>query len=123
LPSINEILIEEGEFTMALFMVQFTYTSEAWAAMTKNPQDRTIPSRDLVQKLGGKLLGLYYSLGKYDGMALFEVPDDISASAVGLAVKAAGDMKVNKTTRLFTMDEALEAMRKAGSSSYSVPTR
>lgn len=52
-------------------MVQFTYISEAWATMTKKPQDRTIPSRDLVEKLGGKLPGLYYSLGEYDGMALF----------------------------------------------------
>jgi uncharacterized protein with GYD domain len=108
---------------MAMYMVQFTYTSEAWDEMVKKPQDRTIPSRDLVQKLGGKLLGLYYSLGKYDGMALFEIPDDISASAVGLTVKASGTMKANKITRLFTMDETLEAMRKAGSSPFSGPTR
>lgn len=107
---------------MALYMVQMTYTAEAWAALIKRPQDRTLPSRDLVQKLGGKLLGLYYSLGKYDGMVLFEVPDDISASAVSLAVKASGIMKVNEVTRLFTMDEALEAMRKAGSSPFSGPT-
>ncbi|GHO45984.1 GYD domain-containing protein [Ktedonospora formicarum] len=107
---------------MALYMVQMTYTSETWTTLVKNPQDRTIPSRDLVQKLGGKLLGLYYSLGKYDGMVLFEVPDDITASAVSLAVKASGIMKVNEITRLFTMDEALEAMRKAGGGQFSVPT-
>jgi uncharacterized protein with GYD domain len=107
---------------MALYMVQMTYTPETWAKMIKNPQDRAIPSRDLVQRLGGKLLGLYYSLGEYDGMVLFEVPDDISASAVSLAVKASGIMKVNEITRLFTMDEAMEAMRKAGSSPFSVPT-
>jgi uncharacterized protein with GYD domain len=108
---------------MAMYMVQFTYTSEAWAAMVKKPQDRTIPSSELVQKLGGKLLGLYYSLGEYDGIALFEITDDISAEAVGLTVKASGDMKVNKITRLFTMDEAMEAMRRAGSSPFSGPTR
>jgi uncharacterized protein with GYD domain len=107
---------------MAVYMAQFTYTSEVWAAMIKKPQDRTIPSRDFVHKLGGKLLGLYYSLGEYDGMALFEIPDDISASAVNLAVKASGDMQVNEITRLFTMDEAMEAMRKAGSNPFSGPT-
>ena len=74
-----------------------------------------------MQNLGGKLLGLYYSLGEYDGMALFEIPDDISAEAVGLAVKASGIMKVNKITRLFTMDEVIEAMRKAGSTPFSGP--
>ena len=118
---VTDGLKKEENGTMALYMVQMTYTSEAWAALIKRPQDRTIPSKDLVQELGGKLLGLYYSLGKYDGMALFEVPDDISASAVGLAVKASGIMQVNEITRLFTMDEALEAMRKAGNSPFSGP--
>lgn len=107
---------------MALYMVQMTYTPEAWARLIKRPQDRAIPSRDLLQNVGGKLLGLYYCLGKYDGMVLFEVPDDITASAVSLAVKASGIMKANEVTRLFTMDEALEAMRKAGSSPFSGPT-
>lgn len=106
---------------MALYMVQMTYAPETWATMIKKPQDRAIPSGDLVQKLGGKLLGLYYCMGEYDGIVLFEVPDDISASAVSLAVKASGMMKVNEVTRLFTVDEALEAMRKAGSSPFSVP--
>ena len=108
---------------MAIYMAPFTYTAEAWATMIEKPQDRTIPSRELVQKLGGKLLSLYYALGDYDGIALFEMPDDISASAVNLAVKAAGDMKVNEVTRLFTMDEAMQAMRKAGTGQYSGPTR
>src|SRR5690349_6610830 len=108
---------------MAIYMAQLTYTAEEWATMVEKPQDRTIQSRALVQKLGGKLLGLYYSLGEYDGIALFELADDLSASAVTLAVKAAGDMKVNEVTRLFTMDEAMEAMRKAGTGQYSGPTR
>src|SRR2546421_413322 len=108
---------------MAIYMAQFTYTSEAWAAMIEKPQDCTTPSRDLVQKLGGKILDLYYSLGEYDGIALFEMSDDISASAVNLAAKAAGDMKIDKITRLFTVDEALEVLRKAGIGSYSVPAR
>ena len=90
--------------------------------MLKKPQDRTIPSKDLIQKLGGKLLGLYYCLSEYDGMVLFEIPDDISASAVGLAVKASGMMEEDKITRLFTMDEALEAMRQAGKAPFSAPT-
>jgi uncharacterized protein with GYD domain len=107
---------------MPIYMVQMSYTPEAWAELIKKPQDRTIPSKDLVQKLGGKLLGLYYTLGEYDGMALFEVPDDITASAVSLAVKASGIMKVNEVTKLFTMEEAMEAMRKAGSSPFSTPT-
>ena len=45
---------------MALYMIQFAYTSEAWATLTKNPQDRRIPLKEVAQKLGGQLVGLYY---------------------------------------------------------------
>ena len=107
---------------MATYMVQFTYTPEAWATMIQKPQDRSIPSQELVQRLGGKLLSLYYALGAYDGIALIEVPDDITASAVSLAVKASGIMKVNEVTRLFTMSEGMEAMRKAAGGAFAVPT-
>jgi len=31
---------------MALYMAQFAYTAEAWAALAKNPQDRSIPLRE-----------------------------------------------------------------------------
>ncbi len=45
---------------MALYMVQFAYTAEAWATLAKNPQDRSVPIREVTQKLGGRLVGLYY---------------------------------------------------------------
>jgi hypothetical protein len=35
-------------------MVQAAYTAEAWATMAKNPQDRSVPLRELAQKLGGQ---------------------------------------------------------------------
>ena len=41
---------------MALYMAQFAYTAEALAAMAKNPQDRSIPSRELIEKSGGLTL-------------------------------------------------------------------
>ena len=37
---------------MALYMVQFAYTPEALATMAKNPQDRSRPSRELIEKSG-----------------------------------------------------------------------
>ncbi|GLV59743.1 GYD domain-containing protein [Dictyobacter sp. S3.2.2.5] len=106
---------------MATYLVQFTYTPETWATLLQKPQDRSTPSQELVQRLGGKLLGLYYTLGAYDGIALLEAPDDLTASAVSLAVKASGIMKMNEVTRLFSMDETLEAMRKANSGAFSPP--
>jgi len=99
---------------MAFYMCQFAYTSEAWTSMTKNPQDRSKPVNELAQKLGSRVLGLYYYFGDYDGILLFEAPDDITANAVIVASMAPGHLRVTRTTRLFTAEETLEIMRKAG---------
>ena len=108
---------------MALYMVQGTYTAEAWAAMAKNPQDRSIPVRELAQKLGGRLIGLYFCFGEYDVVVLTEMPDDNAALATSLAAVTPGHLKAIKTTKLFTVEETMEAMRKAGSLTFQGPAR
>lgn len=108
---------------MARYMIQFAYTPEAWATLTKKPQDRRIAVREAAQRLGGQVLDLYYCFGEYDGVVLFEAPDDISATAIALAAVGAGHLKASKTTRLFTVEETMEAMRKAGGVAFSGPSR
>ena len=108
---------------MSLYMLQFTYTAEAWATLAKNPQDRSVPIREFTQKLGGKLVGLYYCFGEYDGVVLAEMPDDIAAIATSLAAVVPGHIKSIKTTKLFTVEETMEAMRKAGSIAFQGPSR
>ncbi len=108
---------------MALYMVQFAYTAEAWATLVKNPQDRSVPVRELAQKLGGRLVGLYYCFGEYDGVALAELPDDTAAIVTSLAAVTPGHIKAIKTTKLFTVEETMEAMRKAGSLTFQGPAK
>ena len=108
---------------MALYMIQGAYTAEALATMAKNPQDRSVPVRELLQKLGGQLVGFYYCFGEYDVVALFEAPDDTTASALALAVAGPGHIKAYKTTKLFTVEETMEAMRKAGSLTFQGPSK
>jgi uncharacterized protein with GYD domain len=108
---------------MALYLVQGAYTAEALATMAKNPQDRSVPVRELVQKLGGQLVGFYFCFGEYDAVALAELPDDSAATALALAVAGPGHLKAYKTTKLFTVEETMEAMRKAGSLTFQGPSR
>jgi len=108
---------------MAHYMVQFAYTPEAWAVLAKHPQDRSKPVRELTQKLGGRVLGFFYCFGEYDGVVLAELPDDISAIATSLAAVAPGHIKAIKTTKLFTVEETMEAMHKAGSLAFQGPSR
>ena len=108
---------------MGLYMFQGAYTPESWTSMTKNPQDRSVGLSELIQKLGGKLVNLYYCFGEYDVVAIFEAPDDTTASAMVLAAISPGHAKVSKTTKLLTVQEATEAMRKANSVSYQPPSK
>src|SRR5258708_8951375 len=107
---------------MALYMVQFAYTSEAWATLAKNPQDRSGPTSELTQKLGGRVIGFYHCFGEYDGVVIAEVPDDIAAIAASLAAVAPGHVKAIRTTKLFTVEETMDAMRKAGSLAVQWPS-
>ena len=108
---------------MAFYMVQGTYTAEAWATMAKNPQDRSIPIREVAQKLGGRLIDVYYCFGEYDVIVLAELPDDTAALTIAIAGVSPGHLKAFKTTKLFTVQETLEAMRKAGSLAFPAPSR
>lgn len=108
---------------MPTYMTQFTYTAEAWAALAKKPEDRGQAVRGLIEKLGGRYLNLYYHFGEYDGMVLYEAPDDTTANAIIVAAIAPGHLKATRTTRLFSVEEAMETMRKAGKVPYRAPGR
>ena len=106
---------------MPLYMIQFAYTNEAWAALSKKPENRAEAVSALAQKLGGRLVDLYYCFGEYDGVVLADLPNDTAATAFVLAAVAPGHIKANRTTRLMTVNEAMEAMKQAGSVAYPAP--
>ncbi|GIV96350.1 MAG: hypothetical protein KatS3mg057_1007 [Herpetosiphonaceae bacterium] len=107
---------------MALYLSQFAYTSEAWAALAKNPQNRAEVIGRLLERMGGRLHNLYYCFGEYDGVILFEAPDDTTAVATLIAALSPGHVKAIKTTKLLTVEETMEAMRKAGGVTYQGPS-
>lgn len=108
---------------MALYLVQVEYTPEAAAALVNNPQDRSETIRPSVEKLGGKLEHFWISLGKYDTAVVVQMPDPVSAAALELAVLAGGVCKSIITTPLLTVQEGMEAMKKAAASGYKPPSR
>ncbi|MBI1880998.1 MAG: GYD domain-containing protein [Chloroflexi bacterium] len=106
---------------MPTFMTQFSYTAQAWAAMAKNPEDRGAAINALLEKLGGRLLNIYYTMGDYDGFIIFEAPDGATATTAIIAATTPGHLKTTKTTQLFTMNETMDMASKAGSMVYSAP--
>ena len=106
---------------MPLYMSQFAYTPDAWAALTRNPEDRTQALTRLAEQLGARPVSFYYSFGDYDGVVIFDAPDDVTAASVVLAVVSPGHIKAIKTVPLLTAEQAMEAMRKAGSATFRAP--
>ena len=106
---------------MPHYLVQAAYTPEACAAMVKSPQDRLEAVRPVVERLGGKLLSMYMAFGEYDVVGVAEMPDNVSAAAFSLAVSAGGYVRAMKTTPLMTIQEGIEAFRKAGQAGYRPP--
>jgi uncharacterized protein with GYD domain len=89
--------------------------------MIKNPQDRAAAVRPIIERMGGKLHGLWLTFGKYDVVAIAEMPDNVSAAALSMAIGASGGMSDYRTTPLLTVAEATEAMKKAGKVGYQPP--
>jgi uncharacterized protein with GYD domain len=107
---------------MATYLSQFSYTTEAWAALSKNPTDRRAGLRTLFESVGGRLIELYYSFGSYDGVILYEAPDDQAAAAALIAAISPGHVKSISTTRLISVEDMVAALGKAGSITYAAPS-
>ena len=106
---------------MPFFMVQASYSVPATAAMIKNPQDRAAAVKPIIERMGGKMHGLWLSFGEFDIVGIAEMPDNVSAAALAMAIGASGGMSAYRTTPLLTMAESIEAMSKAGGVKYKPP--
>jgi uncharacterized protein with GYD domain len=111
----------ERRSDMALYAQQIAYTPVAWAALLKAPENRLEALQRVVERLGGQIVDGWFTLGEYDVLVICELPDNVSAVALDMAVAAGGALKAVKTTPLLTFDDGLDAMRKARESAYTPP--
>ncbi|MGO9436002.1 MAG: GYD domain-containing protein [Terracidiphilus sp.] len=107
---------------MPSYLIQASYTVEALQALMKKPQDRTAVVAKAVENLGGSLTGLWLSFGDQDIVALVELPNNVGAAALALAIAAGGALKTTKTTPLLTVAQGIQALKKAASSGYTPVT-
>jgi uncharacterized protein with GYD domain len=106
---------------MPLYLTRFSYTPETWARLAKNPEDRRKAAATYIEAVGGKLHGFWYAFGEHDGYTLWEAPDNVSMAAVAIAISGGGALSTFETTVLMTVDEAVEAMKRAQQVSYRPP--
>ncbi len=106
---------------MSLYLSKFSYTPETWARLIGNPEDRRKAAQTYIESVGGKLHGFWYAFGSHDGYTLWEAPDNVSMAAVALAISAGGGVSSLQTTVLLTVDDTIEALRKAEQVKYRAP--
>lgn len=108
---------------MQRYLYQAAYTADSWATQVKNQPDPVARIRPLVEACGGRLENIFYAFGEYDLVLIVEMPDDESAAALSLAAAAGGSLRAAQTTKLLTIEQGLDAMRKANEASavYSPP--
>jgi uncharacterized protein with GYD domain len=106
---------------MPLFLARFGYTPEAWAGLVKDPQNREEAIRPVVEAAGAKLQGFWYAFGECDGYILIDAPDTVSIASISTATSASGALRLFETTALITVDEMVEALKKASELPYRAP--
>ena len=98
---------------MSRYASFFSYSSEAWARMINAPGDRTAALRQVLASVGGSLESIHWMFGPYDGIAILDVPDSVSAAAVSIAVGSTGVFKHLETHELFTQEQLGETLARA----------
>ena len=99
---------------MPLYMYQFAYTGESWAAQVKKPENRIEKvGRAVCEAAGGKFVGGWLCFGEYDAVLIADMPNMESMAGIALAIAAGGALKASKTTALMTGAQGVEALKKA----------
>jgi uncharacterized protein with GYD domain len=112
--------------SMHRYVSFFKYADNAVKAMTENPQDRSAQAAKVAESFGGKLEANYFfpTGGEFDGMAIVEMPDDVTAEGLTLFIRATGNFTKVQTMPLMTAQVFKAAMEKAKSvkTGYTAPT-
>jgi uncharacterized protein with GYD domain len=104
---------------MPKYLVSASYTAEGLKGLQKDKASgRRRAVTAAVEGLGGQVEGFYYALGEYDVFVVADLPDNAAATALGVAVSAAG-LARTRTTALLTVEETDRALEK--STSYRAP--
>lgn len=75
--------------------------------------DRARDAAALAERMGGKLVQTYWTIGPYDIVAVSEFPDDETGEAYLLAVNSQGNIRTT-TLRAFTEEEMGRVIAKVG---------
>ncbi len=95
---------------MPKYVALLSFTGEGMSNI-KQSAERVEAAREAVEKVGGTWIGYYVTMGRYDGVAIVDLPSDELAATVVLAIGAQGNVRT-ETMRAFTLDEFSDIVKK-----------
>jgi uncharacterized protein with GYD domain len=88
---------------MATFISTINFTEQGIQAIGETTK-RAASLKAAAKKMGVKVTNSFWTLGDYDGLLIFEAPDDETATALMLHLGSMGNLQTT-TARAFTAAE------------------
>jgi uncharacterized protein with GYD domain len=97
---------------MATYIVLSNFTDQG-IRNVKDTTKRADAAKEMAAKFGVTTKEFYWTLGTFDVVVVCEAKDDAAATAFGLAIGSAGNVRT-QTLRAFTRDEMNAVLSKLG---------
>ncbi len=95
---------------MPHYIILFNFTDQGIRNI-KDTIKRAEAFKFAIEKVGGKFVSEYYTLGKYDIVTIVEAPNDETMMSIILATGSLGNVHT-ETLKAFTIDEAAKIIER-----------
>lgn len=95
---------------MSHYIILWNFTDQGLKNIKDSPK-RAEAFKNVIEKVGGKLISTYYTFGKYDGISIVEASGDAILMSSLLSVGSQGNART-LTLKAFTYDEATKLIEK-----------
>ena len=88
---------------MTRYMSLLSFAKQGLDEVSNSPK-RAEEFRQTVEQVGGKVVAQYWCVGNFDGVVIFEVPDEETATAMLLKLDQQGNVRT-QTSRVYNEQE------------------
>ena len=88
---------------MGTYVLLLNFTDQG-IRNVKDTAKRAEAFKRIADKAGAKVKEVYWTLGQYDGVLIFEAPEEATATALGLSLGSLGSVRT-QTLRAFSAEE------------------
>ena len=106
---------------MPKYLIQGSYSQQGLKGMLKEGgSKRREAAEQIIKGTGGQLEAYYYAFGSDDFVIIAELPSNVDAAPLSMAVNASGAVQ-SRMTVLITPEEADEATKRMKTIKYRPP--